>query len=187
MLTLLVNAWLGAALVAGCFPTLMTWNVWIVTELGHALLAFLVAVELAWRAFRPVPRAWWWSRVSIGLALVAAVSLVKLAWPSPLSVSVVPWCLGALACLYAGLWVIAGALGLPQEGLHQAVLAGLSPHLIVYAVTWGQALECTWVAKPVNPIMFGLTLLVLVRAAWARGRSPAAHPETVQWLFPWRF
>ncbi len=185
-LTVLVHAWLGAALVAGCFPTLMTWDVWIATELAHALLALLVAVELAWRAFRPVPRAWWWSRVSIGVALATAVALVRIAWPGPLSVSVVPWCLGALACLYAGLWAIAGALALPQERLHQAVLGGLSPYLIVYAVTWGQARESTSLANAVNPIMFGLTLLVLAQAAWARDRALAAHSETVQWLFPWR-
>lgn len=187
LLFLLVLTWLASSLVAGLSPATMTWDAWIVTELGHALLAFLLAFELVLRAFRPVPRAWWWARLALGITLLAAITLVGFAWPGPISVSVIPWLLGALACLYVALWGLAGAMGMPQEPLHQAVLVGLSPYLIVYAVTWGQVGDDTTLANAINPLMFVLSLAVLSRAAWAREPILAGHPETVRWLFPWRF
>lgn len=182
----LALAWLASALVVGLSPERLTWEFWVVTESSHALLALLLALELVWRAFRPVPRAWWWARAMVLVTLAAGGILVYAAWPGPLSVHVLPWILGALAWLYIGLWVTSQLLGVPQERLHTAVLAGLSPYLILYAITWGQTRTDTAMANMVNPVMFMLALLALVHAAWARDALVAGHPETVRWLFPWR-
>ncbi len=187
-LAALVVAWLTSALIVGICPSCLTWRTWLFSELVHALLAFLVAVELAYRGFRQVPRAWWWAKTALLATAVLGAGLVYLAQPSALSIGLVPWLLGALACLYMALWLVALAVALPQERLHTATLTALSPYLIVYAVTWGQVQADTRMANLVNPLMFTAALALLVRAAWSRETmAPKGHPETVQWLFPWRY
>lgn len=187
MLVVLVVSWLGSALIVAFCPACLTWRFWLVTELAHAALAFSVALELAWRAFRQVPRAWWWAQRAVVAAVVLGAVLLIAAPPGPPSVSIVPWVLGALACLYIALWLTAIVVGLPQERLHAAILTGLSPYLIVYAVTWGQVASDTGAVNVINPVMFLLALLALTRAAWRRETiEPGGHPETVRWLFPWR-
>lgn len=186
-LWVLTLAWLASALAVRLRPTWLTWEFWTLTELTHAVLAFLLALEVIARAFRQVPAAWWWSRtILIGATLLSA-GLVYASPPGPFSVRVLPWLLGGLACLYMSLWVMALLLDLPQERLHVAILGGLSPYLIVYAVTWGQTEADTTLANRFNPIMFTVALGVLVHAAWRHETETPAHPETVRWLFPWRF
>ncbi len=187
-LVVLVIAWLTSALVVGLCPHCLTWPLWLFSESIHALLALLVAVELAYRGFRQVPRAWWWAKASLVATATFGAGLVYLAPPGALSIGLIPWLLGALACLYMALWLVALAVELPQERLHTAILTALSPYLIVYAVTWGQVQTDTHMVNLVNPLMFTAVLALLVRAAWSRETmAPQGHPETVRWLFPWRY
>jgi len=186
-LGLYMLASLASALVINLCERCHTWDFWIAKELAHALVLFVLALELSWRAFRPVPRAWLWARLAIVGSVALGVTLVAAMPPGPVSVRVVPWILAALAWLYTLLGVITVSLKMPDERLHRAILWGLAPYLMFYAATWGQAGDDVTLPNLLNPLMFLLVLGVLVWTAWRRETSaPGGHPETVRWLWPWR-
>lgn len=186
-LGLLVLASLASALVINLCPHCRTWDFWITKEFTHALVLFALALELSWRAFRPVPRAWRWARLAIVGSVVLGATLVAGMPPGPVSVRVVPWILAALAWLYTLLGVITLVLRMPEEHLHRAILWGLPPYLMLYAATWGQAGNDVKLPGLLNPLMFLLVLGVLVWAAWRREtNAPGGHAEAVKWLWPWR-
>lgn len=186
-LFLLVPGWTIATVIARLCRDCYTWDFWIAKELIHAVLAFGVALELCWRVFRRVPRAWFWARMAVIISMAMGVVLVVSMPPGPISVRVIPWILAALAWLYTLLGVTLALLEMPSEVLHRATLWSLAPYFMLYAATWALVQEDVLLPAVVNPAMFTLVLIVLLWAAWRREiEVPAGHPETVRWLWPWR-
>lgn len=186
-LPLLVLASMGSVLTTNLCPGCRTWEFWIAKELAHAMLLLAVALELSWRAFRPVPRAWLWARLAVIGSVGLGVVLVAAMPPGPVSVRVVPWILAALAWLYTLLGLITLALKMPEEPLHRAILWGMSSYLMLYAATWGQAADDVTLPNLLNPMMFLLVMGVLTWTAWRHGSDTSSgHPETVKWLWPWQ-
>ena len=118
----------------------------------------------------------------MGAALVVSMP------PGPISVRVIPWILAALAWLYTLLGVTLALLDMPSEVLHRAILWSLAPYFMLYAATWALVQEDVLLPAVVNPAMFALVLIVLLWAAWRpEDQAPQGHPETVKWLWPWRW
>jgi hypothetical protein len=176
---------IGSAAVVGVCPACNTWDFWLVKEFVHAALALLLGVELAARISQNLPRARQAARRWIVFVLVMMVVLVVTAPEGPLTVNVLPRLLASIAWLYTGLVVVTIRFVLPLDPLHRAVLLGLSPYMMLYAATWGHAAADTSVPNLVNPAMFILALVVLLRAAWLREKTPAAPREVVRFLWPW--
>lgn len=187
-LGLYMLASVASALVIELCPPCHTWDFWIAKELAHALVLFAVALELSWRVFRPVPRAWLWARLAIAASIGLGVTLVAAVPPGPISVRVVPWILAALAWLYTLLGLIRLVLHMPDAPLHRAILWGLAPYLMFYAATWGQTGDDVTLPNLLNPLVFLAALSILTWTTWRRETDvPGGHPETVRWLWPWRW
>lgn len=176
-----------STLAMGLCPSCNTWSFWNTQELVHALLLLVMGVELSTRLFRYLPEARLWARVSLVVVVAGAAALLATA-PSwrPLSVELLPRVLTALAWLYAGLVGVTAAYGLPLERLHQAILWGLSPYLILSALTLSRIASDKTLANVLNPLAFAIALAWLAWAAWAPSEPADADAETVKVVWPWR-
>lgn len=170
----LLLALIVSATVVGTCGACNTWNFWLAKEATHAALLLALAIELMLRVFPgPARRA-----AAYWLVFVLAVmTALVLTTHHGLIVEVLPRVLGAIAWLYMGLMVVMLRYDVHIEPLHDAILSGFTPYLMVYAATWSQAADDTRIANLVNPVMFVFVLLLLLRAAWQRG-----VPRTRPWL-----
>lgn len=161
--------------VVGLCGACNTWKFWLVNEFAHAALLLALAVELILRVFPgPARRAAVYWLAFVMAVMTALVLTTPQGW---LIVEVLPRVLGAIAWLYMGLMVVMLRYDVHIEPLHDAILSGFTPYLMVYAATWSQAATDTSIVKIVNPVMFVFVLLLLLRAAWQQGA-----PRTRPWI-----
>lgn len=163
---LLLALIVSATVVAVC-PDCNTWDFWITKELTHIALFLLLALEVGARAIeaREARRAAcrWGAFV-----LAVTLTLVVTAHGAGVVVEILPRLMGAIAWLYTGLIVVMLRYDVRVEPLHDAILSGFTPYLVVYAATWSHAADDTRIANLVNPVMFVFVLLLLLRAAWQK-------------------
>jgi hypothetical protein len=176
VLPFLLVALIASATIVGLCPACNTWDFWLLKEFVHAALFLLLGLELAHRAFAagPARRA---ARRWTGVVLVVSGVLL---WTAPrglLIVEILPRLMGSLAWLYLGLAIVMLRHNVRIDRLHDAILSGFAPYLMVYAATWSQASENTRLANIVNPLVFTAVLCTLLHAAWVDAR-----PLDVPWL-----
>jgi hypothetical protein len=188
----LLPVFLLAALVPGLAvalaPSVFTWHVWLLQEALHAALLLGLGVEVSVRMMARLrgPAA---TMVFLGLVLAAATGSVLRAAPQRYVLfEVVPRVLAGTAGLYVGAFLVQWFFAVPVDRLHQAILLGLSPYMLVYAITWGRVTSAAGVAVAdvVNPLMFLFALLVLLQAAWQTEDNPSAPHWLLSFLWPWR-
>ncbi len=160
---LVISAALASALTVGLCPACNTWTFWLLQEFGHIALLLLLGVELSLRLCpldtpaRRHMRAW------IAVVLVIAVGLVI----GAAGIDALPRLIAAVIFLYTGLTLVMVAHGLKISlALHEALLYGFPPYLLVYVTTWGYTREDTTWAGLLSPLAFNLMMLNLLRVAW---------------------
>lgn len=149
------------------YPQYNTWDFWLTKEFVHAALFLLLALELSHKAFAD-PAAHRAARRWVTLVIALTILLIVAAPHGRLIVEVLPRLMGALAWLYLGLAVVMLRYNARIAPLHDAILTGFAPYLIIYAATWNRASESTSAANIVNPLVFFVVLIALARAAWSR-------------------
>lgn len=169
-LPLLLVATLASATTAVLCPPCNTWELWTAKELSHLALLVILGFEVAQRAFtttasQRAARSWTTCVLVVMFALAVAQRRTSVV------VDVLPLLTSVVAWLYSGLAVIMlWHVGARIEPLHDAVLSGFPPYLMLYAATWSQAADGTRVAGLVNPLVWLLVLAALLKAAWQRPR-----------------
>lgn len=169
-------------------PAVLTWRFWLLKEALHAALLLGLGVEVSVRMMARLrgPTA---AMVFLGLVLAAATGSVLRSAPQQYVLfEVVPRVLAGTAGLYVGAFLVQWLFAVPVDRLHQAILLGLSPYMLMYAITWGRVGSAADVAVAdiVNPLMFVVALLVLLQAAWQAEDNPSAPHWLVSFLWPWR-
>lgn len=180
--------------VFALWPDLLIWTFWLLSELLHAVLKFIVAAEIGWRIFGPLPGA----RSTLAAALLF-VSLATL-WsvidtPSDVATRLVA--VTAMARVNQGTaWVFGAILAaklyfrLPAHPLHQAILRGFVTFLMLFTVglglleTYGGSAQR--LANASTPFAYLLLLVYWNVVAWRKADDPQVPPEVMQKLQPWR-
>lgn len=174
-------------------------NFWFVKELMITLLRFAVALELAFRTFRSFPGAR--STARGFLFLLLAVTLVSIVLVTPLVSAVdqddrLEQVVGRLQprVLNGTVWLLTGIAGLilwyrlPVDHFHKAILIGLVPYLLIFAIGLDRIESYEWkdsareLFNAVYTTAFLLLLAYWARAAWAPLRAPAQAREPVPLL-----
>jgi hypothetical protein len=183
----LVALMLPNALI-GIEPAINTWRFWSAKEALHALLAFALGLELAWRIFGHLPGAAHAAKRWILLVAVLSIALVFAAPAAHPALSIVPRLLVGTAWLYTGIALTMLRFMLPIDPLHKAILLGFAPYMMLYAATWGRVKgpATLAVANVVNPLMFVGVMVALLLAAWRDEPAPPAPPALVRFVWPWR-
>lgn len=185
-LPLLLAAISAYQFTIGLVPTFHTWERWLFKEFVHAGLFLLAGVELAVRVFANLPGARRAARLWLLAVLAGMLVLLLRAPEGPAVVHLLPRLLVSAAWLYMGLAIVMMRFLIPIDPLHDAVLFGLGPYMMLYAATWMQTGADTTRAGYANAFMFLLALCVLARAAWRREEPPPGSPGLVRLLWPWR-
>ena len=188
ILPVFLLAVLGADVIVAISPSQNTWRFWLLNEALHAVLLLALVIEVAWRMMRHLP----------GPALALSLLLLVLTWATGLVLreaprehvlfEVIPRLLASTAGLYIGTFLVQACFRIPVDPLHRAVLLGLSPWMLIYAITWGRvtSVRALAVADTVNPLMFVFTLVVLLEAAWRCEGEPPVPRRVWRFLWPWR-
>ena len=167
-------ATLTTTTLAGLCAACVTWEFWNAKELLHAALMLAMGLELSARLFRGLPYSQAKARRRIVGVLALTGILLATAPVGPTSVVLLPRLVTGLAWLYFGLWLVVRSSRLTVEPLHAAVLNGLTPWLLAYALTWGLAAENTALPNVLMPVLSALVLVLLLKAAWRRASETAA-------------
>lgn len=183
---LLVGLLLSGLLVA-VWPTLRTWRFWTAKETAHALLFFVLGLEIVVRVFSRLPFAALATRASIGVLALVTIVLLLLPPHGHPALTLVPRLLASAAWLYLGVLAIRLLFIVPLDPLHKTVLVAVGPYMMFYAYTWGRVDSREAVAHVgyLNAMAFTLVLGALLWAAWRDEPAPEAAPETVRFLWPW--
>lgn len=169
-------------------PTLATWDFWLIKEAAHALLLLGLGLEVSARMLKPLPGAALLATL-LGLGVVAATGVVLHDAPRQyLLFELIPRVLAGTAGLYIVVFLVQAVFIVPVDPLHKAILLGLSPYMLVYAITWGRvgSLAAGDTADLVNRLMAAFALLMLLEAAWKHEGAPPAPARLVRRLWPWR-
>ena len=171
-----LSALLSTATVGLC-SACNTWNFWLLNEFAHVALWLLLGVELSLRLCPQGTVARRHARVWIALVLLV---VGVLAFTAPSGIDALPRLAATIIFLYAGLTLVMAAHELElQSALHEALLYGFPPYLLVYVATWGYTRDDTTWAGILNPLAFNLMMLNLLRVVWRR--DPAPRPR-LPWL-----
>lgn len=188
MLSVFLLAVLSTNLLVAIEPSFQTWRFWLFKEALHAVLLLALVIEVAWRMVRHLP----------GPALALSLLLLVLAWATGLVLreaprehvlfEVIPRLLAGTAGLYIGAFLIQACFRIPVDPVHRAVLLGLSPWMLAYAVTWGRVTgaDAVPVVGQVNAWMSAFALVVLLEAAWRREDELPVPRRLWRFLWPWR-
>lgn len=187
-------------------PQGTSWSAWLLLELAVRLLTLAVALELAARLFGSLPGAAHSARAAILLAVLGTLILLNVQLPVPdrpaferadaaeiaafnHAQAILPRLAYGSAWLFVMLLGVATAFGLPLDPLHRVVVVGFAAYLLLYAVTLATMPAVEVHADTVNAVhtlSFTALLALWSHAAWRREAAPAAAPDVVERLWPWR-
>jgi hypothetical protein len=167
---------------------------WFFKELMITLLRFAVALELGFRAFRSFPGAR--STARGVLFVLLTVTLVSVILVTPQVSALDPddrleQVVGLLQprVLNGTVWLLTGMAGLilwyrlPVDHFHKAILLGLVPYLLIFAIGLNRIESYDWkdsareLFNAVYTMAFLLLLAFWAKAAWAPFRAPAQARE----------
>jgi hypothetical protein len=176
MLPLLLVALIASATTVGLCPACNTWDFWLVKEFVHAALLLALGFEMAQRVFTDAParRA---ARRWTAFVVMAMLALLVSGGREFLIVGILPRLIASIAWLYTGLAIVMLRYGVRTDPIHDAILSGFPPYLMLYAATWSQVTDSTRMAAFLNPLVLIGVLAALLHAAW---RPPRARD--VPWL-----
>ena len=171
-----------------------TWTFWAVKEALYAVLKLAVAIELSSLIFQAFPGARASARLIVGLGLLVALAMVFLPIPDAASETIaqqiLPRLANATAVLFAAVWALALFYNTPRHPWHAAILRAFVPYLLVFQV----ALRLTaylgvqggvWASLAATGAY--LAMLAYWFVSLLRPEPPpAADPEVVRRLQPWR-
>jgi hypothetical protein len=186
LLPALLVAVAAPATVTLVWPSTHTWRAWLMAELTHALLLFLMGLELALLLFRRLPEARRDGRLWIASVLVSLGPLLATTPWQPLMTAVLPRLTVAVAWLYGGLLFVCVLHAVPVDPLHKTVLRGFVTYLLVYSLGWGFTGTDTRIIGIVNAITFDVLMIVMLRAAWRPDVPVGVGARTVDYFWPWR-
>lgn len=167
---------------------------WFLKELVITFLRFAVAIELAFRTFRAFPGARSTARGVLFVLLAVTLFSVILVTPQVSAVDPadrLEQVVGRLQprVLNGTVWLLTGMAGLilwyrlPVDNFHKAILVGLVPYLLLFAIGLDRIESSEWkdsvreLFNVVYQMAFLLLLAYWARAAWAPFRAPARAPE----------
>ncbi len=196
----------GGSLLSALHPVGRSWIWWLGIETLQALLALLVAFELAARTLRALPSASAAAQraLRVLLALTALSTLLGAfaaratlrAARSPevlafeVSSAVLPYMTYGAALLFTALLALANWYLLPVDPLHRAILVGFSAYLVLFsALTVSVRSEDRRVQTALSRVNSGAYLLLLAGwsyRAWRVDPLPPAPEALVRRLWPWR-
>jgi hypothetical protein len=167
---------------------------WLMKELTINVLRFAVALELAYRTFRAFPGARSTARgvllllIGITLVSVLAVTPQLSALNSDDRIEQVvgrlqPRVLNGTVWLLTGIAAVVLWYRLPVDRFHKAILTGLVPYLLVFAIGLNAIETSNWSVRMVESVnyfhilAFQLLVAYWAWAAWAPFRAPARPPQ----------
>jgi hypothetical protein len=185
------SVYVGAVLAPSALMTFWPgrfyrWEFYSLQESVHALLKFVIALELTAKVFGRFPGAIGAARRTI-LAVLCLTLLAVLALPSwkpayevilgeihPRILNGTTWLLVAIAGLV--LWY-----RIPIQPLHKAILLGLAPYLLVFTLGLNAIRTLGWERSVplgrANTVCYFLVLLYWNHAAWRREDSRRPQRE----------
>ena len=183
--TVLITAWPGR------FYQL---DFYVFKECVYSLLILAITAELGYLIFQPFPgarvRARWSLTVGL-LGLTAWLATVPLAGASAslMAQEVLPRLSNGTALLLAGLWALVLWFNIPLHPLHQAILRGLVPYLLVFTVLLSVLRAVGWDVRPVVSVLDSVAYLVVsiywAWVAWTAPLRPDADADVVRVIQPW--
>lgn len=185
-------------------PTSHTWPNYLAKETAVRLASVLVAIEIAIRMFRSLPRAAQAARLTI-LGVLAATALVV--WEAPTTdpprfgratpleiaafeatLTLLPRVAYGTAWLFTALVMVALRFALPMDRVHLTILMGCAAYMMVFAIAIGPARSPVHHASfnVVLPSVWIAVLAAWAYVAWAPEPKPPAPDHVVKRLWPWR-
>lgn len=188
LLPVFLCAVLVSDLLVAVYPPINTWRFWLLKETVHAALLLALAIEVAVRMVRHLPGA----ALALALLLLAITtgmgSVLREAPQQYVLFEVIPRLLAGTAGLYIGAFLVQAFFRVPVDPLHEAILLGLPPWMLVYGITWGRVVGADAVAwtGTANALVFAFALIVLLEAAWRHEDDPQVPRYLLRFLWPWR-
>jgi len=175
--------------------TFLNWTFWLTKESAYVLIKLALALELAGLIFGPFPAAWAAVRrltiatvlimaAAAGASVVAAPDLYALAQTMHTSLAT-GTALLLVAILTLVLWY-----NLPVHALHQAILRGLVPYLLVFAVVLQLLISYGWSVRQSVSILNACSYLAVLLYWTQRARTLPITTRSDSWIVqrlqPWR-
>lgn len=195
-----LTPYLGAVLVGDLALLLWAdrlyfWWFWITKETVFGILKLVLAIDLGATIFAAFPGAAATVRhASLGALLLICALLVTA--PSTgaelpdLAMELHPRLANGTAFLLLGVWLLALWYHVPTHRFHRAILAGLSSYLLAFTVVVKFLVTQGWQLKYLagygDTVGYLAMLGYWTWEAWRPEPAPAASPELLQRLQPWR-
>jgi hypothetical protein len=171
------------------WPQFYTKDFWLIRESLHNVLRFLVALEIAYFAFRSFPGARSTARALLLFLLMTTLAAVLWAiWESPslpdyseILGKINPRQLMGIIWLLAGIAMLVLWYRLPVDRMHKAILLGWVPYLFIFTFgleragdRWNEIIP---IANFFSVVAYFLLLTYWARAAWAPAGAHARFRE----------
>jgi hypothetical protein len=153
---------------------------WVVKQAAYDTLKMLLALELAWRAFNRFPGAMQMARMAILVVLGASTLVLAVLTPPSSYFTVWDWqpsvVTGTLWLLTATALVVVW-YQIPMHDWPRAIMLGLAPYLVVFAVALDLLKRRGWGDSPGIGILDSIAYLaVVVFWVYAAWRHDSADP-----------
>jgi hypothetical protein len=189
----LTSAALGRALLLAWPQTFWTWPFLFWTDVLQLALSSAVALEVAFKIFRPLPNGNRHMRLTVGLVL-AVIAIGLALWATPVTDAfqgtlTMQQASYGVTFLFVAILLVTRSFGVPVDPLHRDILCGFT--LLLALVAYGEALSSfdpafaggrDFVVKSAYPLL----LLAWCVGAWRRDVPSRLSPVNLRRLQPWR-
>ncbi len=189
----LASAALGHGLLLAWPQTFWTWPFMFWTDVVQLALSAAVALEIAFKIFRPLPNGNRHMRLTLTLVL-AAIALGLGLWATPVTDAfqgtlTMQQASYGITFLFVAILLVTRNYGVPVDPLHRDILVGFT--LLRAVVAYAEALSAFdpafaggryFVVKSAYPLL----LLAWCVSAWRRDVPSRLSPLTLRRLQPWR-
>lgn len=188
----LLAVWLGDLAMFLWPARLYVWTFWTAKETLYAVLKLALALEITALAYAAFPGARATARRMILLVLTAVLGLLTVGVPyggefHALASELQRRLAQGTALVFCATWAMVLWYHLPLHRLHRAIIRGLVPYMLVFALVNSLLLSLGWQVRQAVNVADGLAYaLLLLYWSWEVWRRPPAEPPFLRTLQPWR-
>lgn len=175
-------------LITGWPEQFFVWHVWVVKEVVLQLLILGVALDVAYVALRPFPRARQGALIAVSSIAVVTGAAALLTEPGDYyraTAVLIPRLSGGAAVAFGALALVTHWSLLPVSRFHRMIIAGFFLHLTAYVALLSLVKHFGWSAYPLlaalDPAAFAASVGLWMVGAWRTNTVSEELEERLWW------